>query len=402
MTKEMNGKFKVAIVGFGSRGRTYALDFRESLGERVQVVAVADPDVKGAAARLEGIGLSAKVHATPQELIAQEKRMDGLIICSPDHFHLESFRAIASLKKPLLFEKPLEGNGGNFKILARELLAYPAAVVVGHCMRQAPILKKARELIDQGWIGKVNSMRGVQNCHYGDGFFRGWHRRSETITSLYIEKATHDFDIMHMLNGDHYATGVFAFSKRYKFGGDMPNDLRCPDCPKEVECPESLLNLSATIHGEKIANPQERAGRDKCVWSKEADIGDDEMCMVEFSNGVQGVYIQTFYTPASYRGRVYTVIGDKGVLDIDMGHTHGKISFYPRYGTKNDRMTYEFDYLGRNHYNGDIYLVRNFLGVMEGKEEPLTTVRAAIAAEQLGLAATKSVQSRRLQQVEEI
>jgi len=92
-------------------------------------------------------------------------------------------------------------------------------------MRHAPIFKKARELIEHGAIGKVTSMCFVQNCHYGDVFFRCWHRRSEVITSLYLKKASHDFDIMHMLNGDNYAESVFAFPKRYKFGGDKPNDL---------------------------------------------------------------------------------------------------------------------------------------------------------------------------------
>ena len=83
---------------------------------------------------------------------------------------------------------------------------YKAPILVGHCMRHAPIFKKARELIEHGAIGKVTSMCFVQNCHYGDVFFRCWHRRSEVITSLYLKKASHDFDIMHMLNGDNVNT----------------------------------------------------------------------------------------------------------------------------------------------------------------------------------------------------
>jgi len=65
-------------------------------------------------------------------------------------------------------------------------------------------------------------------------------------------------------------------------------------------------------------------------------------------------------------------------------------------------MVYEFDYLGRNHYNGDTYLGRNFLGVMQGKEKPLTTVKAAIASELAGLAAVKSVRSKKLEQVDSV
>jgi predicted dehydrogenase len=394
----MSDELKVVIIGFGSRGEDYARDFCYSVGDQVKVTAVVDPDIKGAAERLEQLKIQASVYVSPEEMIAAEKDIDGIIISTPDDCHLESFRAVAQLNKPILIEKPLEGDKENFRLLAPELLAYKAPILVGHCMRHAPILKKAKELIEQGVIGKVTSMRFVQNCHYGDVFFRGWHRRSEAITSLYLEKASHDFDIMHMMNGDNYATSVFAFSKRYKFGGDKPNDLICSECSEQLACPESILNQEATINGDEVT--QERVGRNKCVWAKEGDIGDDEMCVVEFSNGVQGSYIQTFYTPTNYKGRVYTVIGNEGVLDIDVGHYNGRISVHQRYGTKNDSMHYEFDYLGRNHYNGDTYIVRNFLGIMKGTEEPFTTVQAAIAAENTGLAAVRSVENRRLETIE--
>jgi predicted dehydrogenase len=396
----MKEKFKVVIIGFGSRGETYAKDFGYSLGDMVKVTAVADPDVKNAKSRLESLNIRASVYVSPEEMIAVEKDIDGIIITTPDDCHLESFRAVAHLNIPILMEKPLEGNVENFHQLKTELLAYKAPILVGHCMRHAPILKKARELIDQGVIGKITSMRFVQNCHYGDVFFRCWHRCSEAITSLYVEKASHDFDIMHMMNGDNYASSIFAFSKRYKFGGDKPNDLTCPECSEQLTCPESVLNQQATISGDAVT--RELIGRDKCVWAKEGDIGDDEMCVVEFSNGVQGTYIQTFYTPTNYKGRVYTVIGKDGVIDIDVGHYQGRISVHQRYGTRKDNMHYEFDYLGRNHYNGDTYLVRNFLGIMKGTEEPFTTVEAAIAAEKTGLAAVRSVKNRQLEPVESI
>jgi hypothetical protein len=121
--------------------------------------------------------------------------------------------------------------------------------------------------------------------------------------------------------------------------------------------------------------------------------------MIEFANGVQGSYIQTFYTPDSYRGRVYTVVGKDGIMEIDIGHSHGRIKIHQRYATMKDSITYEFDYLGRNHYNGDTFLVRNFYGIMQGSEKPWTTAEAAIAAENTGLAAVRSVRSRKLETV---
>ena len=393
----MSKTYKVLLMGFGNRAGCYARDFKNSLGGKIQVAAVIDTDVSGASERLKALNIAASVYSTPEEMLAEKIDIDGIVITTPDNCHLESFMAIKHLNKPILFEKPLEGNIENYKKLVPELLAYKAPLLIGHCMRHAPIFRKAKELLEQGVIGEVTSMRFVQNCHYGDVFFRGWHRTQDAITSLYIEKASHDFDIMHMLNGENYAESIFAFSKRYKFGGDKANDLKCCECSEQISCTESNLNQQATILGTEVI--QERVGRDQCVWAREADIGDDEMCIVEFSNGVQGSYIQTFYTPTNYKGRVYTVIGKDGVLDIDVGHHKGTISVHQRYATKDDNTIYKFDYLGRNHYNGDTYLVRNFLGVMQGTEEPFTSVKAAIAAENTGLAAVKSVKNRKLEQI---
>ena len=60
---------------------------------------------------------------------------------------------------------------------------------------------------------------------------------------------------------------------------------------------------------------------------------------------------------------------------------------------------YKVDYLGRNHYNGDTYSVRNFLGLIQGKEAPWTTAEAAIDSEELGLAAVRGVKSRQLEPI---
>jgi hypothetical protein len=89
-------------------------------------------------------------------------------------------------------------------------------------------------------------------------------------------------------------------------------------------------------------------------------------------------------------------------MEIDVGHTKGSIAIHQRYATNADSMHYKFDYLKRNHYNGDTYLVRNFLGVMQGIEKPFSTLESAIAAEKTGLAAVRSVKSRQLEAIEQI
>jgi predicted dehydrogenase len=389
-------KKKLGFIAFGKRGAILARDCAKELGDFFEPAAAADPDTAGAKERMKKIGLSLPVYSTPEEMIENSDHLDALFISTPEDCHLESFRAIAKTGLPLLMEKPLEGDLERFAILTREMREYDAPVMIGHCMRHAPILRRARQFIDEGWLGKITSMRFVQNCCYGEQMFRGWRRRSDKVTSMYVEKSTHDFDIMHMMNGDAFATGVFAFSRQAKFGGDKPNDLKCKDCPEQLSCSESILNHNETVYGREL----DLTGQDYCVYAQEADVGDDEMCMIEFANGVQGSYAQTFFTPLNYTGRIYTVVGTEGVMDINMGHGQGLLTVNQRSAAKSDQLRMTFDYLGHGHYLGDHHMLRNFYEMICGREEPFTTLEAAVAAEALGMAAVKSVKSKQFETVQ--
>ncbi|MBI4244874.1 MAG: Gfo/Idh/MocA family oxidoreductase [Planctomycetes bacterium] len=385
---------KIAIIGFGNRGQCLAKECVECTMGRIQVISAADPYIENARTKLKELGCErTRFYTNPDEMFEKEdKNLDGYIIASTNDKHLENFLSISHTKKPLLLEKPLEGNRRSFFKLTEAVSSYRAPILIGHCMRHSPILKKTAELIGKGWIGNVKSIRGVQNCYYGSYFYRRWMRKKDRVTSLFIEKATHDFDVMHMLNNNHFIAKIFAYAERSVFGGSAPDDLRCRNCDKVIECPESIHNLYTINYGIQDGWTT-KAAEDMCVFGKEGDIEDNEICMFKFSNGVLGSYIQTFFTPRSYTGRVYTCVGDEGIIEVDMGDYCGHLRYFPRFGTKSDKMDYEFDYLQRDHYNGDTFLVRNFYQIMNGKEKPLTTFHDAAIAELAGFAAVDSSKS---------
>ena len=47
-------------------------------------------------------------------------------------------------------------------------------------------------------------------------------------------------DVIHWLTGS-YTKKVSAFGSLDYYGGDMPNDLYCPDCEMKDTCPEVSL-----------------------------------------------------------------------------------------------------------------------------------------------------------------
>ena len=139
-----------------------------------------------------------------------------------------------------------------------------------------------------------------------------------------------------------------------------------------------------------------------CSLAKCVDVPDDEIYLIKFENGIHGTYSQVFYSPRSFRHRVYTVCGTLGAMEIDLGEYDGKILFTKRYSSNYDKEVLEFDYVKRNHYNGDGYMCRHFYEVITKNVEPLATVEQAFMAEALGYASILSQREDRQVAVAEI
>ena len=368
----------------------------------LQPVAVVDPSKENVAFAKKTYKLEFNHYETIADMLKAEQ-LDGIIISSPNNLHLENFKEIANLSLPILLEKPLDVSWESISELVRLAENYKGPIVVGHCMRYAPILNKAKELINSGAIGKICSTRFVQFCHYGNNMFHDmWRRNMEKSGGMFIEKATHDIDIMNWLI-EAQPTSIFAVSRQQAFGGSKPNDLRCRDCDERLSCPESVQNMLYRWGANVINEAIRLSEKDACVYAKEATVNDNETCILQFDNGCFGTYTHVYFSPRSYHHRIYEVIGTEGIMEVDLGAEHGgKITLCKRFGSIEDKQEYAFDYMERNHYNGDGSLMQHFYKVIIGEEKPHSTVRQAYIAEAAGIAAIRSSEENRNVTLEEV
>ena len=383
---------KIGIVGWNGRGGELARDSVEATGGLMQPVACVEPSDEMYEKGCRHIGLNPERYLSVKEMLARE-RLDGAVIASPNAFHLDNLRDFAGSGLPLILEKPLESSFEKICEVVRVARTHDAPIVVGHCMRYAPILCEGKKMLARGDIGRICSMRFVQNCHYGNSGYHGWRGKKDASGTWLIEKATHDFDIMFWMIEDlpDYAA---AIQRLHAFGGDRPDDLRCRNCPDKLTCPESIQNIHYRYKG-----PAEQGlatERDLCVFRSEVDSPDNDHCLVGFPGGGIGTYVQWFFSPPAYHHRVYEFHGTEGAFEIDLGTTDGHILLCPRYGADSERLEQKFDYLGRNHYNGDGQMTKHFYEVIRGEAPPHTTVEQAFAAELVCYAAMKSNEERRM------
>lgn len=128
---------------------------------------------------------------------------DVLSLCTPDHLHYEQALQVIERGKNLLLEKPVALNLRD----ARDLLeAVDRAaqrgvnVVVGYEFRENPAIRRVKELIDSGVVGRVE---GVSIHHFRTPFKRDkwqhWIQERRTSGGLIVEETSHWFDLLRFL-----------------------------------------------------------------------------------------------------------------------------------------------------------------------------------------------------------
>ncbi|OHB71182.1 MAG: hypothetical protein A2V70_14040 [Planctomycetes bacterium RBG_13_63_9] len=149
-------RIAVALIGSGGRGQ-------QIMGAGGQVVAVCDVDSKHReAARAKINAASGSQGCTAcgdfREILARDD-VDAVLVATPDHWHVPIAVAAVEAGKDVYVEKPLTLTIGEGRVLADVVRRYGAVVQVGSQQRSDEKFIKACELVRNGRIGKVRTVR---------------------------------------------------------------------------------------------------------------------------------------------------------------------------------------------------------------------------------------------------
>lgn len=371
---------QIGIVGFGEMGKRHGREFVESSQGMVNVKAVVEIDDKKYEDGCKWCSCRPARYTKVEEFIRKEK-LDGVIISTPNFTHYDILKHFAGLKTPILLEKPMDADFEKICEIVRFSRKYQGPMIVHHVMRYAPIVLKAKELIAEGKLGKVCSVNFVQ--YMGGGMWHTFRRTMAGGGGMFVEKATHDFDVMLNLI-DVLPVKIACISRQQAYGGGKPDDLHCHNCEDRMGCPESSYDYNFTPGKLDVDT-----SNDYCVFARGNDVPDNEICLIEFDKNIFGTYSHCYFVN-HYFSREYEIIGLKGTMRISFSplekRYNGKITFAPRYGTDSNHAEYNFHYYNKIHYNGGPGVVRHFVALMKGGARPITTVEQAFAAEVIGYA----------------
>jgi predicted dehydrogenase len=363
----IDGKtFRTAVIGT-FRGLHLAQQAR-AFG-RFSIVAVCDPNPKGRENFKKECGADIREFDNHLDMIKWGE-FDVLVIASPDYLHEEHALAGLAAGKNLLLEKPIAITCEGGRRIVEATKQSGRKVIVGFVLRYAPLFARAKQLVDQGWIGTLKTIWMLHSVfNGGDWYFHDWHGTFKNTGGLLLQKGSHDFDIINWFAGAK-AGKVAAFGSRDFFGGNEPDDQTCPECAQKYTCRER--------------QPDDHL-RVKCAFRREIDCLDNHLVMIEYANGVKASYNECHYTPDD--NREYSFIGTKGKLRLDQ--RNGKLHLELRHDR--DRIEYVPGGQEGGHGGGDQRLLEDFARALDEGVQPLTGVEQGLEAIRVGLLAHESI-----------
>jgi predicted dehydrogenase len=355
---------RIGLIGVGHRGLTLSKNVLKSGLGTIAAAYDAQPERANFLMKERNLPLPM---VSRREDVLNNENIDAVIIATPDHCHIVDAIDAMRAGKPVLCEKPMATTIEDCDAMLRVQQETGTPLRVAFNLRHHPMYQAMHDIARSGDLGRITT---VWVRHFvgegGNFFFQDWHSLQKNVTSLLLQKATHDFDLIHFLSGS-YTKRVCGIGHRTHFGGNKPNDLTCPACDERYTCQE--------------ANLDPKNLRNECAFRSEIDLEDDEMVMMELESGALANYSHCQFTPDYHRS--YTVIGTKGRME-GFEYTHRRGSFQNEYRVevlfRNDQptRTYKFAHtIGEDHGGADPRIIKDWLlSVITGNHDAENPIAA--------------------------
>lgn len=143
--------------------------------------------------------------------------MDGVIVSSPNAFHYEQALWCIEAKIPVLIEKPVTSDIEQAKILEKLVRDKNAKALVGHHRAYSPLLEAARQVIQEGRLGKLVSVVGSAQFYKPAQYFFDGPWRSQVGGGPILINMIHEVGNLRALMGEIVTVQAMASSAVRQF-----------------------------------------------------------------------------------------------------------------------------------------------------------------------------------------
>jgi predicted dehydrogenase len=286
MAKPLN----IGMIGYGFMGRAHSNGYKRvcdffDLAYRPVLKAACARDADKVKAFADNWGYES-VETDWRKLI-DRKDIDAIDICTPNNTHAEIALAAAAAGKMILCEKPLAMNGPEAKKMTEAVEKAGVPNMVWYNYRRVPAVTLARQLIDEGKLGKI--------FHYRAKFLQDW-----TINPELPQGGT----ALWRLDVAAAGSGV---------SGDLL-----------AHCIDTALWLNGPLHSLSAMTETFVKERKHNLTGKVEKVGIDDACtfMGRFGNGSLAVFESTRYARGHKALYTFEINGEHASIFWDLHDLH--------------------------------------------------------------------------------
>ena len=384
-----------------------------SLKGRYKLVAGADPNLERVnIVKATSENPDFKSFESADELLAQPKLADLMIIGTQDDYHLEPAKAALKKGYHLLLEKPAAQTIEEVIELAQLAKKYDRKIALCFVLRYTQFYSQVKKIIDEGKLGEIISIRaheGVDPFHQAHSFVRGHWSKSADSTPMIIAKCSHDTDIINWLVDSPCKSVSSIGDTKYFQPESAPEGatMRCTDgCPHSETCTYSAYRYTTDkerwltmVHPdpdkekttEEIVDWISTSPWSRCVYHCDNDVVDHQQVLMAFDNGVSATLSMTAFDA----GRTLEIYGTKASLrggDAIKNQFDTDIVLRYHHDEKLEKIIFpELENDGyEGHGGGDYGLMNELDKIIAGEASSSALIENAIEGHLIGFTAEKS------------
>lgn len=287
----MAKKLRVAIIGYGFMGRVHSNAYRKvknffdlEYEPVMQVASARKMDQLVAFTKKWGW----KELDTDWQQVVKRPDIDLVDICAPNNTHLEIAKAAAAAGKMIACEKPLAMNSSEGQQLVKAVNETGKPNMVWFNYRRVPAIALAKQIIDEGRIGRV--------YHYRARYLQDW-----TMNPALPQGGKDLWRLDKSLSGSGVTGDLLSHS---------------------IDLAMWLIGQISSVAATAETFVKERELQDEPGIKKAVEIDDACAFLARFANGAIATFESTRYARGRKNENYFEINGEKGSIAFNLENAH--------------------------------------------------------------------------------
>ncbi len=404
----------VAIIGLGGRGGEAYGRYLITQKDKFKITHICDIN----AVRLNKYGeifeVAKENRFDSEENFFEKKLSDVLFITTGDSLHIRMAKKALQLGYDIVMEKPISDKAEELQELAELAHKSGRKIMVCHVLRYTVMMRKLKEILNSGAIGRLVSIDHTENVvywHEAHSYVRGNWRNRQVAAPMIMAKCCHDLDLIQDFVGSKCKSvssmGSLAhFKPEFKPEGSADRCVNCKyvdscvysakkiyidmwkTCGKPINIfPFNLITDAYPTTEDALLESITTGPYGRCVFACDNEVVDNQTVIMQFENGVTATLKMEAFV--KYGGRDIRFFGTEG--ELELREAEGTITLKRYFGEDTVwKITDLTDDL-EGHGGGDHRMIDELYDIMTGKTpEVATSIDESIESHYMALAAEES------------